>query len=633
MNPPAGRTRLATSLRLRILLTTLGLLAIALGIAVVAFERVAESIVSDALHSHLSARATEVQESVGRFQRERRLAVATWAAAESMQLTLDSGDPKFAEDHLRKTIQDQGGAFTAAALVDLHDAVVALVREAPVGDERGVPVPAARGTVVDVNFLRSGAAPDAVSVALAPLHMLVPDSGDAVTVIMAAPVRDFASDLTGWVIAALAPNAVPQLLSELSGKGAAYLPVIADRDRKLVLTVPGVDPESVRPVVATPAVVPPGELERIQGGGRRAVYAVRTGNSGDAPGWSTLMMVDAETAGGRLRRLRLVLISLFALVLAGAGFAAVVSLRQAARPLGDVASSMQKVAGGDLTTRVRAAYAGELGQLASAFNTMVEEVARSHDELQRTEALRREVEIAHQIQTAILPVSPAVPGFEVAARMKPADDVGGDLYDILAFGDTFWVLVGDVSGHGINSGLVMMMAQAAAYSAIAEDPHATPGSVINAVNRVVHENVRKRMRRDDYLTLMAARHLGGGRFVAAGAHQPVFIARGGGRVDVIEPLGPWVGLQPNVQPPPMPEYQFQLAPGDLVFFVTDGLLEAKNGTTEMFGEDRLRTVLERPEVPSAPQALSDVFTAVESFSHEQADDMTGVVLRRKHELA
>jgi sigma-B regulation protein RsbU (phosphoserine phosphatase) len=633
-SPPQQRARTGMSLRLRILLTTLVLLAVALGIAVFSFERVAESIVSDALHSHLSARADEVQESLQRFQRERRLVVATWAAAEAMQLTLDSGDPKFAEDHLRKTIQDQAGAFTAAELIDMHDAIVALVRDAPKTEDRGIPVPEARGTVVDVAFLRSGAKEDEVSVTLAPLRIVVPGGGDAETIVMSAPVRDFAGDRMGWIVAALGPKAIPQLLSELSGRNAAYLPIVADRERRVVLTIPQAEANALRPIVTAKATGAPGTLERIdRGKGWSPVYAVRTAGAGDAPGWSTLMVVDADASRGRLTQLRFGLMSLFGLVLAGAAITAVLALRQAAKPLGDVAASMQRVAGGDLTTRVRDAYAGELGQLASAFNTMVEEVARSHDELQRTEALRREVEIAHQIQTAILPVSPAVPGYEVAARMKPADDVGGDLYDILAFGDTFWVLVGDVSGHGINSGLVMMMAQAAAYSAIAEDPHATPGAVINAVNRVVHENVRKRMRRDDYLTLMAARHMGGGRFVAAGAHQPVFIARGGGKVDLIEPQGPWVGLTPNVQPPPMPEYEFVLGPGDLVFFVTDGLLEAKDGTNQMFGEDRLRAVLAKPEVPSAPQALSDVFGAVEAFSQEQADDMTGVVLRRKHELA
>jgi sigma-B regulation protein RsbU (phosphoserine phosphatase) len=621
------RTR--TSLRLRILLTTLGLLALALGLAVFAFERVAHSVVTDAVHSHLSARAKEIQESVARFQRERAINLRSWSEAEAMQLTLDSGDPKFAEDHLRKTIQDQAGGITAAALLDLDERVVALVRDAPAGEYRGVAVPELRGTTVDVAALRKGATEDDISVTLAPLSALVQGATDGDTVVMVAPVRDFASDLCGWMVAAFGPEAVPRLLDEVNGRGGSYVPVVADRDRRLVLTLPRVTPASLQPVLATASAVEPGTLERLEGADHRTVLGVRTPAAAAAPGWSTLMLVDEGEALGRLRQLRAVLTGLFVLVLAGAAGVAVLSLRQAARPLTDVAGSMQRVAGGDLSTRVAAEYSGELGQLVTTFNTMVEEVARSRDELQRTEALRREVEIAHQIQTAILPVSPAVPGFEVAARMKPADDVGGDLYDILAFGDTFWVIVGDVSGHGINSGLVMMMAQAAAYAAIADDPHVNPGSVIAAVNRVVHENVRKRMRRDDYLTLMAARHLGDGRFVAAGAHQPIFIARAGGGVDVIEPAGPWVGLSPNIEPPPMPEYEFRLAPGDLVFFVTDGLLEAKDGEQRLFGEDRLCDLLSRSDIPSASQALHDVFAAVEAFSPEQEDDMTGVVLRRK----
>jgi sigma-B regulation protein RsbU (phosphoserine phosphatase) len=264
---------------------------------------------------------------------------------------------------------------------------------------------------------------------------------------------------------------------------------------------------------------------------------------------------------------------------------------------------------------------------------MVEEVERSRDELQRTEALRREVEIAHQIQTAILPVSPAVKGFEVAARMQPADDVGGDLYDVLAFEDTFWVLVGDVSGHGINSGLVMMMAQAAAYAAIADDPHCAPAAVIAAVNRVVHENVRNRMRRDDYMTLMAARHVGGGRFVAAGAHQPIFVVRGGGRVEVVESSGPWVGLSASVEPPPVAEYEFTVGPGELVCFVTDGVIEAKDRSEALFGEERVKALLAKVEDSSASQVIATLFETVQEFSPEPADDMTAVALRRKNDAA
>lgn len=624
-----------TSLRLRLLVTTLVLLALALGLAVFAFERVARSVVTEAVHAHLAARAKEIQDSLVRFQRERALTVHDWAAARAMQDSFDLGDPKFAEDHLRRAIQDQGGAITAAALLSVDERIITLVREVP-GQEWGFAVDSLRGSQLDLAKLRGKAAEDAVSVALAPLSAVDRGARDEQTVVMTAPVRDFFGDLNGWIVVAIAPAAVPRLLDEVTGAGSTLVPVVADASRSLVLSLPRADLDAARGVVLARSEVGVGGLERIarpDGDREATVLAVRTAPAADAPGWSTLMMVDEAEAHGRIVKLRMILVGLVAVVMVIAGFVAVVSLRQAAKPLADVAASMVEVAGGDLSIRVRDAYTGELGALASSFNTMVAEVERSRDELQRTEALRREVEIAHQIQTAILPVSPAVKGFEVAARMQPADDVGGDLYDILAFGDTFWVLVGDVSGHGINSGLVMMMAQAAAYGAIADDPHCAPGAVIAAVNRVVHENVRRRMRRDDYMTLMAARHVGEGRFVAAGMHQPIFLSRGGGRTEVVESSGPWVGLQASVEPPPIVEYEFRLGPGDLVCFVTDGIIEARDPADQLFGEERVQALLSFQEIPSAPQALATLFDAVQRHSPEPADDMTAVVLRRKHDAS
>jgi phosphoserine phosphatase RsbU/P len=616
--------RARTSLRVRLLLASVALLAIALTTAAVSFERAARSVIVEAVHSHLAGRVTEAHEAVQRFLRERAMSVRNWAEAEAMQMSIDSGDPKFAEDYLRRVIQDQDGAIFAAALLGTNGAITAAVRSAP-GEKRGMALPQARGVVTELPALKLAEKGQLVS-AIGPLSRLIPREKDGNVLFLVAPVKDFAGDLCGFVVAAVPPQSLAALLADVNGKGDGYRPVIADSDRKLTISLPGVTEAALRPILDLPAGTP-GTLEQLSPPGGATALAVRTAAAAEVPHFAALMLLDESAAYGRLYWLRGILAVLFGGVLLVAGVASVVAIRQASRPLSDVARSMALVAGGDLSTRVREKYTDELGELVQSFNTMVAEVEKSRNDLQRTEALRKEVQIAHRIQTAILPVSPAVKGFEVAARMKPAEDVGGDLYDILAFEDTFWVLVGDVSGHGINSGLVMMMAQAAAYGAIADNPSCSPKDVILAVNRVVHENVRNRMKRDDYLTLMAARHMGDGRFVAAGAHQPIFITRGGGFIEVVESVGPWVGL--SAEPPGIQEYEFKVAPGESICLITDGIIEAADQDGVLFDQERLTALLGAVGNASAPEVLRVLFSAVEVFAAHQADDMTAVVLRRK----
>src|SRR5512138_2196779 len=279
--------QIRSSLRLRILLTTLGLLVLALGMAVVAFERVAASVIRDAVHSHLSDRAREIQDSVGRFQRERMLTVQNWAEAEAMQITLDSGDPKFAEDHFRKTIQDQRGAIEAVALLNLDAKVVALVRHAEGEVPRGDVLQSVRGTQVDVAALRAGAKEDETAVTLAPEAVLLRGAARAGdTVVITAPVKDFLGDMTGWIVASLAPDAIPSLLEEVNGKRGMYVPVVADQARRLVLTLPRIDHRAVQPVLAAAPPARAGALERIDREQYGPVYAVRTAGAADAPGWT-----------------------------------------------------------------------------------------------------------------------------------------------------------------------------------------------------------------------------------------------------------------------------------------------------------------------------------------------------------
>jgi phosphoserine phosphatase RsbU/P len=618
--------RVSTSLRLRMLAATLALVAGALVLAAFGFERVARGVVENAVKDHLQARSREVHEAVLRFQRERALTVRAWSEAEAMQLTLDSGDPKFAEDFLRRLIQDQGGSIAAVALTGPEGTLLAGVRAGPQGERRGAALAAQRGRPLNLRVVEMALAEDPDTVELGKLSQLDAEGGDEPVILVASPIRDFASDIVGTVVAAISTNAMRGLLDEIGGADGDLVPVVYDAAHAVVLVPPEIDARLVMPVVEMPA--PMGAMVRTAPRGAAPLLSVRTDVAPNRPRWAAMMVEPEASAFGQLGKLRILLTILFLGVLAGAGLVSVWALRAAARPLSEITESMARVAGGDLSTRIPGSYSDELGALVSSFNTMVAEVARSHGELQRTEALRKEVQIAHRIQTAILPNSPAVAGFEVAARMKPAEDVGGDLYDILSFPETFWVLVGDVSGHGINSGLVMMMSQAAAYGTIADDPNRDPRDVVSAVNRVVHENVRKRMGRDDYLTLMAARHMGGGRFVAAGAHQPIFIARCGATVDVIEPVGPWVGLTADLSSQ-IVSYEFQLNPGDAVCFITDGVVEAQDSEGALYGEDRLVELLRAEHPASAAEILTQVFQEVEAHAAAQADDITVVVLRRK----
>ena len=227
----ADRTK--SSLRLRLLVATLVLLALALAVAAVAFERVARSVIVDAVHSHLSARAEEVQAAVVRFQRERSLAVRNWAEAEAMQMTVDSGDPKFAEDYLRRTIQDQGGTIAAAALLDMDGAVIAAVREGAAGERRGVPVVSLRGVVIGDSAVKAaleGGAElsDGVAAGTAPLSRLDPTEGGALGVMVAAPVKDFAADFVGVVVAVISPQGLSRLLGGIAGEDGRFQPIVAD---------------------------------------------------------------------------------------------------------------------------------------------------------------------------------------------------------------------------------------------------------------------------------------------------------------------------------------------------------------------------------------------------------------------
>lgn len=243
------------------------------------------------------------------------------------------------------------------------------------------------------------------------------------------------------------------------------------------------------------------------------------------------------------------------------------------------------------------------------------------------DALWGEMEVAKRIQTALLPENRRVGGYEVAARMSPAAEVGGDYYDIIQAGDDRnWIAIGDVSGHGVESGLVMMMTQTSILSLVREKDRLSPAEVFSRVNDVLLENI-SRLHAARYMTLNVVRlHDEGLTF--AGKHQDVLVwRRGMGAIETVSNDGCWIGVVEDTRGR-VSDQVIKMQEGDVALFFTDGATEAMNARSEMYGEERLAKVLASVAEKPLDEALEALFADIAAFRNVQDDDVTMMLVRR-----
>jgi serine phosphatase RsbU (regulator of sigma subunit) len=220
-----------------------------------------------------------------------------------------------------------------------------------------------------------------------------------------------------------------------------------------------------------------------------------------------------------------------------------------------------------------------------------------------------------------------IAGLEIAAAMHTATEVGGDYYDVVPTEDGCWIGIGDVTGHGLTAGLVMLMLQSVVSGVSRRLPNAAPSEIVGVVNAVLYENVRGRMGQEDHLTLTLLRCDRSGRLICAGAHEVIVVCRAeDGRIDLIETPGTWVGLIPDVRHV-TPDTTFVLRKGDLLVLYTDGIREARNDSGEMFGLDRLAETLRRVRHEPVDKVRDALFAAVEQWMTVREDDLSLFVAR------
>lgn len=266
-----------------------------------------------------------------------------------------------------------------------------------------------------------------------------------------------------------------------------------------------------------------------------------------------------------------------------------------------------------LTRRFRNEFLGEWSAARAAY----EERSR----------MRQELEFAREIQLGMLPLeSPEIDWLDIAALSLPATEVGGDYYDYFPLDEQrLAIVVGDVAGHGLASGIVLSGVRSCL--SLLENDLRDPVSVIERIHHMIRKTARHRML-VTLSILLLDRETSEATLTSAG-HPPIFRRRSDGEVDEIGipslPLG--AGMLERFE-----TRTFALSPGDVLFLQTDGVYEMRDEDGEMFGLDRL---VERIAVHDPYRGSRDLRDAVIRDLWEfrgqarQEDDLTILVLTWK----
>jgi serine phosphatase RsbU (regulator of sigma subunit) len=293
------------------------------------------------------------------------------------------------------------------------------------------------------------------------------------------------------------------------------------------------------------------------------------------------------------------------------------------RNLSRLSDGVGRIAQGDYQARVRVASHDEIGQLAQAFNKMAADVERHQHAAVEQERIKRELELGRQIQHDMLPQEPLRLGpTEIRGVSVPAREVGGDFFNYFQLDSgQVALLVGDVSGKGVGAALLMANIQAALRTRLAMGQGLA--SLADAIDLDVEANTPGPV----YATLFVGIFDPTSRlfnYINAG-HHPQFVLRDGSLLRMSStglPVGLLAGRGYT-------EDTIQLRAGDLLFFYTDGCVEAQNSSGDMFGAERLEALLESSTAKGADDVLARVELEISNFrsGYELYDDATMMAVR------
>lgn len=316
-------------------------------------------------------------------------------------------------------------------------------------------------------------------------------------------------------------------------------------------------------------------------------------------------------------------LTLLFLYMMAALFAAVL-IYSITRAVNRIEKGTKAVERGDFSYRIDMKPHNQLGEMAQSFDRMTESIATLLANVAEKERLQSEIAIAASIQRNLLPKEgPQFRGVSFSAHFEPTASIGGDYYDVFNLDKSHLaVAIGDVSGHGLSTGLVMAMVKAAITTLVEE--HADEASLFQRLNQLVYRSTERRA----FMTLgFTIFDLDRGKIRHTNAgHLYPYVLREGQPPSSIELPSLPLGVRAEIRARTL---EIDLQEGDTVVYLSDGIIEAQNEEGEPFGFDQLEALLQ--SIPQHdPTGIRDAIldaVARHSGARPADDDRTVMILR------
>ena len=356
--------------------------------------------------------------------------------------------------------------------------------------------------------------------------------------------------------------------------------------------------------------------------------------------WARLTSAQAASFGnlqlGTIFLLVLGLVAILFLLIQGVALLmGLVLARSITSAIHELFTGTERVQQGDFAHRIEVTTNDQLGELAHSFNQMTGSIEGLLQTAAEKKRLDEELRIARQIQMSLLPRGPLdVPGLGITALCVPAREVGGDYYDFFHLADDrIGVLIADVAGKGTSAALYM--AELKGLVLALSQTESSPRQLLINVNRIISDNLDSR----SFITMTYAvidRRENVMTYCRAG-HTPLIYLPGPGSPDpgvqVLTPDGMVVGLRiPGAAEKfahHLEEVRLRLTVGDVIVFYTDGITEAMNAGSDLFGEGRLSRIVEEHGHLESSELRERILREIEAFvgTADQHDDMTMILLK------